>query len=73
VGVPPPVRAPMAGLLPRGASLVLMALFADQKLEGLKRRHPGIPLKLISAAIGLISLLLGLALTVLFIWVIVIL
>jgi len=55
------------------AALVLMALFAEQKLEGLKRRHPGIPLELISAAIGLTSLFLGLALTALFIWVIVIL
>ena len=44
-------------------------LVAEQKLEGLKRRHPGIFLKLISATIGLASLLLGLALTALFIWV----
>ena len=45
-------------------------LMAERKLEGLKRRHPGIPLKLVSAAIGFISLLLGMALTALFIWVI---
>ena len=46
-------------------------LMAQRKLEGLKRRHPGIPLKLVSAAIGFTSLLLGMALTALFIWVII--
>ncbi len=46
-------------------------LVAEGKLDDLKREHPSIPLKLLSATIGLASLLLGLALTVLFIWVIV--
>ncbi|MBN2296976.1 MAG: cytochrome c3 family protein [Deltaproteobacteria bacterium] len=46
-------------------------LMEQQKLEALKRRHPGIPLKLISAIIGLSSLLLGLTLAALFIFVLV--
>jgi len=46
-------------------------LVAQQKLESLKRPHPNIPLKLISATIGFASLLLGMALTALFLWVIV--
>ena len=44
-------------------------LVDEKKLDDLKRRHPGIPLKLVSAIIGLGSLLLGLTLTVLFIYV----
>jgi hypothetical protein len=47
-------------------------LVAGQKIDGLKRRHPGVLLKLVSAAIGLASLLLGLVLTALFIWMIII-
>lgn len=43
-------------------------LKAEGKLDALRREHPGIPLKLISAAFGLASLLLGLALTVLILW-----
>ncbi|MCU0577431.1 MAG: hypothetical protein MUD15_11490 [Desulfobacterota bacterium] len=46
-------------------------LMAEGKIEDLKQPHPSIPLKLVSAAIGLASQLLGLALTSLFIWVIV--
>ena len=38
------------------------------RLNEIKREHPGIPLKLISAAFGLGSLLLGLLLTVLIFW-----
>jgi hypothetical protein len=49
-----------------------LRLVAGQKIEGLKRRHPGVLLKLVSAAIGLASLLLGLAMTALFIWMIII-
>jgi len=40
-------------------------LLKEQKLDNLKRKHPGIPLKLISAIIGMGSLLLGLVLTAL--------
>ena len=43
-------------------------LKAEGKLAALRREHPGIPLKLISAAFGLASLLLGLALTLLILW-----
>ena len=43
-------------------------LVAANRLDAIKRDHPGIPLKLISAAFGLASLLLGLLLTVLIYW-----
>ncbi len=43
-------------------------LVAANRLDAVKRNHPGIPLKLISAAFGLGSLLLGLMLTVLIFW-----
>lgn len=43
-------------------------LVAENRLASLKREHPGIPLKLISATFGLASLLLGLMLTVLIFW-----
>jgi cytochrome b subunit of formate dehydrogenase len=46
-------------------------LVAEGRLDSLKRKHPGIPLKLISAAFGLSSLLLGLLLTFLIYWAIV--
>lgn len=39
-------------------------LKAEGRLESVKREHPGIPVKLLSAAFGLGSLLLGLLLTV---------
>jgi cytochrome b subunit of formate dehydrogenase len=43
-------------------------LTAANRLDSLRREHPGIPLKLISATFGLASLLLGLLLTVLIFW-----
>ena len=43
-------------------------LVTEHRMESLKREHPGIPLKLISAAFGLTSLLLGLLLTMLIFW-----
>jgi cytochrome b subunit of formate dehydrogenase len=43
-------------------------LMAEGRLEFMKREHPSIPLKLISATFGLGSLLLGLFLTVLILW-----
>jgi cytochrome b subunit of formate dehydrogenase len=43
-------------------------LVAEGRLESLKREHPSIPLKLISAIFGLSSLLLGLLLTFLIYW-----
>jgi cytochrome b subunit of formate dehydrogenase len=43
-------------------------LVAAGRLDTIKRDHPGIPLKLVSAAFGLGSLLLGLLLTVLIFW-----
>ncbi|MBA4396251.1 MAG: cytochrome C [Syntrophus sp. (in: bacteria)] len=43
-------------------------LVAEDRLHEIKREHPGIPLKLISAAFGLASLLLGLLLTVMIFW-----
>ena len=43
-------------------------LRAEGKLEPLKRKHPTIPLKIVSGIFGLASLLLGLALTILIIW-----
>jgi cytochrome b subunit of formate dehydrogenase len=43
-------------------------LAAGNRLDAIRRDHPGIPLKLISAAFGLGSLLLGLLLTVLIFW-----
>jgi cytochrome b subunit of formate dehydrogenase len=49
-------------------SLEYERLVAENRLDAVKREHPGIPLKLISAAFGLASLLLGLLLTVLIFW-----
>jgi cytochrome b subunit of formate dehydrogenase len=43
-------------------------LMASDRLEALKREHPGIPLKLISATFGLASLLIGLFLLVHILW-----
>ncbi|MFH1078862.1 MAG: cytochrome C [Pseudomonadota bacterium] len=43
-------------------------LVAANRLTDIKREHPGIPMKLISATFGLASLLLGLLLTVLIFW-----
>ena len=43
-------------------------LIEENRLESLKREHPSIPLKLISAVFGLSSLLLGLILTFLIYW-----
>ncbi len=43
-------------------------VMAEERLEGLKREHPGIAVKLFAAVFGLGSLLLGLLLTVLIIW-----
>ena len=43
-------------------------LVSEGRLESIKRDHPSIPLKLISAAFGLASLLLGLFLTFLIFW-----
>jgi hypothetical protein len=43
-------------------------IIAADRLNEIKREHPGIPLKLISAAFGLASLLLGLLLTILIFW-----
>ena len=43
-------------------------LMAEGRLESMKREHPSIPLKLISATFGLGSLLLGLFLTVTILW-----
>jgi len=51
--------------LQRERPLEYERLMAEQRLDSLKREHPGIPLKLISAVIGLGSLLLGLVLTAL--------
>lgn len=57
--------------LQRERPLEYERLMAEQRLDSLKREHPSIPLKLISAVIGLGSLLLGLTLTALIYWVIV--
>ena len=43
-------------------------LVAENRLESLKREYPGIPLKLISGAFGLASLLLGFLLTLFILW-----
>ena len=43
-------------------------LVAENRLESLKREHPGIPLKLVSATFGLASLLIGFLLTILIFW-----
>jgi len=43
-------------------------LVAEGRLESMKREHPSIPLKLISATFGLGSLLLGIFLTVIILW-----
>jgi hypothetical protein len=43
-------------------------LIAEGRLESMKREHPSIPLKLISATFGLGSLLLGIFLTALIVW-----
>jgi hypothetical protein len=43
-------------------------LMASDRLEALKREHPGISLKLISATFGLASLLIGLFLLVHILW-----
>ncbi|MDA8123853.1 MAG: cytochrome c3 family protein [Deltaproteobacteria bacterium] len=43
-------------------------LRAEGKLEPLKRKHPTIPLKIVSGIFGLASLLLGLTLTILILW-----
>ncbi|MCX5839091.1 MAG: cytochrome c3 family protein [Deltaproteobacteria bacterium] len=43
-------------------------LEAEGKIEALKRKHPGIPLKILSGLFGLASLLLGLTLTILILW-----
>jgi hypothetical protein len=43
-------------------------VMAEGRLEGLKREHPGLPVKLFAAVFGLGSLLLGLLLTVLIVW-----
>ena len=51
--------------LQRDRPLEYERLMEEERLESLKREHPSIPLKLISAVIGLGSLLLGLALTAL--------
>jgi len=41
---------------------------AEGRLDGLKREHPGLPVKLFAAVFGLGSLLLGLLLTALIVW-----
>ena len=43
-------------------------LKAEGKIPGLKRKHPGLFLKIVSGIFGLASLLLGLGLTVLILW-----
>jgi hypothetical protein len=43
-------------------------LMAEGKIETLKRKHPGVPLKILSGIFGLAMLLLGLSLTVLILW-----
>jgi cytochrome b subunit of formate dehydrogenase len=43
-------------------------LKAAGRLEALKRRHPSIPLKIVSGVFGLASLLLGFGLTVMILW-----
>jgi predicted CXXCH cytochrome family protein len=43
-------------------------LVAEGKIETLKRKHPGIPIKILSGIFGLAMLLLGLSLTVLILW-----
>jgi cytochrome b subunit of formate dehydrogenase len=43
-------------------------LVAENRLESLKREYPGIPLKLLSGAFGLASLLLGFLLTLFILW-----
>lgn len=51
--------------LQRDRPLEYERLMEEERLDSLKREHPSIPLKLISAVIGLGSLLLGLTLTAL--------
>ncbi len=46
-------------------------LVAEGKIETIKRKHPGIPIKILSGIFGLAMLLLGLSLTVLILWAIV--
>jgi cytochrome b subunit of formate dehydrogenase len=43
-------------------------LVAENRLDSIKKEHPGIPLKLASATFGLTSLLLGFLLTLLIFW-----
>jgi cytochrome b subunit of formate dehydrogenase len=43
-------------------------LKAAGRLDTLKRKHPSIPLKIVSGIFGLASLLLGLSLTVMILW-----
>jgi cytochrome b subunit of formate dehydrogenase len=49
-------------------SLQYERLKAAGRIEALKRKHPSIPLKIVSGIFGLASLLLGLGLTVMILW-----
>ncbi|MCX5820266.1 MAG: cytochrome c3 family protein [Deltaproteobacteria bacterium] len=73
-----PTKFPMDGIIFTGRyhleemreqkPLQYERLLAEEKLELLKRKHPGIPLKIVSGIFGLASLLLGLTLTVMIFW-----
>ena len=52
-------------------SLEYDRLMKENRIDSLKRAYPGIPLKLVSGAFGLMSLLLGFLLTVLILWTII--